>query len=182
MWCKWLSMGSTVYYCVRKISHQFSWCRLLTLIVPPSIPAPRSTSSSSRPCWFTTATCTRDILSHTAAALRHPAARHPTAPSGSGCLTILSAKPTCTRSCPPTRTCSSTRGWDGRASPCGQKSSCDSTARLSQLTAAAAHVEKPQRPDDESQRKPTFARVLVHNLCPLSCETVEKMKLKPLPT
>lgn len=166
-----------VYYCVRKISDQFNWCILLTLIVSPSFPALRSTSSSSRPCWFTTATCTRDILSHTAAALRHPEARHPTAPSGSGCLTTLSAKPTCTRSCPPTRTCSSTRGWDDRASPCGQKSSCDSTARLSQLTQLQSHSVLMMNPKEN-----LLARVLVHNLCPLSCETVEKIKLKPLPT
>lgn len=170
MCCWTISVRSTIYYCLRKITDQLidmsslaNWCRLL--IVSSSLAAPRSTSSSWRLCWFTTATCTRDILSRTAAAQRRPAAPRPTAPSGSGCLTTLSAKPACARSCPPTLTCSSTRGWNDWASPWGQKSSRDERKNKS-------HSVLKMKPKEN-----LLARVLVHNLCLSSYEMVEKLEL-----
>lgn len=80
----------------------------------------QSTFSSSRRCWFTTVTCTQDISSPTAAAPPHLAALHPSAASGYGCQTIRYAKPTCTRCCLPTLTCSFTREYEGLASLCPQ--------------------------------------------------------------
>lgn len=101
-------------------------------IASPSLPVLQSTFSSSRLCWFTTVTCTRDISSHTAVALPRATAPQPTALSGFGCPTTLSAKPACTRSCPPMRTCSSTRGCEDWASLCDRKSSWNFRAKILQ--------------------------------------------------
>lgn len=87
------------------------------------LPVLQSTFSSSWLCLFTMATCTRDILSPTAAAPPRPAALHSSAPSGCGCQTTRCAKPACTRCCLPTLTCSFMREFEGSASPCHQRSS-----------------------------------------------------------
>lgn len=79
----------------------------------------RSTCSSSRLCWFTTATCTQDISWHTGVALPRPTL--PSALSGFGCRTTRCEKPACRRSCLPTLTCFSTRGCKDWTSLCTQK-------------------------------------------------------------
>lgn len=78
--------------------------------------APQSIYSSWRRCWFTTATCTQDTSSPTAAVLPRRAAPHRSAVSGSGCRTTRYGKPACRRCCLATHTCSSTRECDGQAS------------------------------------------------------------------
>lgn len=79
----------------------------------------RSICSSSRLCWFTTATCTQDILSHTDVAL--PRLTLHSALSGFGCRTTRCKKPSCRRSCHPMLTCFSTRGCKDWTSLCTQK-------------------------------------------------------------
>lgn len=86
------------------------------------LPVLQSTFSSSWLCWFTTVTCTQDILSRTAAALAHLAAHRLSAPSGYGCRTTLYEKPACTRYCLPTLTCSSTRESEDRTLFCALRS------------------------------------------------------------
>ena len=92
----------------------------MTTLSPP--PVLQNTFSSSRPCWFTTVTCTQDISSRTAAAPPRSAAPPPSAPSGSGCRTTRCEKPACTRCCLPTLTCSSTRECGGWTSLCAPRS------------------------------------------------------------
>lgn len=101
--------------------HQNTVCNYL-LISVSFLPVPQSTFSSSRLYWFTTVTCTQDISSHTVAALHHLVVLHPSSPSGFGCLTIRYAKPACTRCCPATLTCSSTREYGDWTSICSQRS------------------------------------------------------------
>lgn len=95
-------------------------CARPLIILMSSLPALQSTFSSSRLCWFTTATCTQDISSRTAAA--PPRLPQPSARSGCGCRTTRCEKPACTRCCLPTRTCSSTRESEDWTSLCARRS------------------------------------------------------------
>lgn len=78
------------------------------LLMSLFLAALHSICSSSQPCWFTTVTCTQDILSRTAVA--PPRLTSPSVLSGFGCRTTRCEKPACTRSCLPTLTCFSTSG------------------------------------------------------------------------
>lgn len=95
-------------------------CARPLIILMSFLPALQSTFSSSRLCWFTTATCTQDISSRTAAA--PPRLPQPSARSGCGCRTTRCEKPACTRCCLPTRTCSSTRESEDWTSLCARRS------------------------------------------------------------
>lgn len=75
-------------------------------------------------------TCTQDILLHTAVVPPHHVAPHPSTLSGCGCQMTRYGKPACTRFCPPTRTCSFTRGCEDQTSLSAQRS--DQMLRASQ--------------------------------------------------